>query len=99
MQRALSAHVAASPDLAAAEAGVAGALCFCLSVALQRSQKGASKRRPYKGQRKASAAAAEAGAASRSERDAAVGPARYCSPRHRMPFNSRNESSQCVSMP
>jgi hypothetical protein len=29
--------MAACPDLAAAEAGVAGALCFCLSVALQRS--------------------------------------------------------------
>jgi len=37
VQRALSAHMAACPDLAAAEAGVAGALCFCLSVALQRS--------------------------------------------------------------
>jgi len=25
-----------------------------------------------------------------------VGPARYCSPRHRMPFNSRNEGSSYV---
>jgi len=25
-----------------------------------------------------------------------VGPGRYCSPRHRMPFNSRNEESRCV---
>jgi len=29
-------------------------------------------------------------------RDAAVGPAEYCSPRHRKPFNSRNEGSKCV---
>jgi len=29
-------------------------------------------------------------------RAAAVGPARYCLPRHRMPFNSRNEGSLCV---
>jgi len=28
----------------------------------------------------------------------AVGPDRYCSPRHRMTFNSRNEGSKCVSM-
>ena len=28
--------------------------------------------------------------------DTAVGPARYCSPLHRMPFNSRNEGSKCV---
>ena len=27
-----------------------------------------------------------------------LGPGRYCSPRHRMPSNSRNEGSQCVSM-
>jgi len=27
---------------------------------------------------------------------ATVGPARYCSPRHRLPFNSRNEGSTCV---
>ena len=25
-----------------------------------------------------------------------VGPARYCSPRHRMPFNSINKGSKCV---
>ena len=27
---------------------------------------------------------------------AQVGPGRYCSPRHRMPFNSRHEGLQCV---
>ena len=27
-----------------------------------------------------------------------VGPARCCSPRHRMPFSSRNEGLKCVSM-
>jgi len=26
------------------------------------------------------------------------GPGRYCSPRHRMPFNSRIEGAKCVSM-
>jgi len=30
--------------------------------------------------------------------DLRPGPARYCSPRHRKPFESRNEGSQCVSM-
>ena len=25
-----------------------------------------------------------------------VGPGRYCSPRHRLPFNSINEGSRCV---
>ena len=25
-----------------------------------------------------------------------VGPGRYCSPRHRLPFNSMNEGSRCV---
>ena len=29
---------------------------------------------------------------------AVKGPGRYCSPRHRMPFKSRNEGSDCVSM-
>ncbi len=27
-----------------------------------------------------------------------VGPGGYCSPRHRVPLNSRNEGSKCVSM-
>jgi len=27
-----------------------------------------------------------------------VGPAQHCSPRHRMPCNSRNQSSECVPM-
>ena len=31
-------------------------------------------------------------------RDALVGPGRYCSPRHRMPFYPRNEGSKCVWM-
>ena len=31
-------------------------------------------------------------------RDALVGPGIYCSPRHRMPFNPRNEGSKCVWM-
>ena len=43
------------PLVAAAEPGVPGALRFCLSVALQRSQKGRGKRRPYKRQRKKNA--------------------------------------------
>ena len=50
-QRALAAHLA-SGALDGAEAGVAGALWFCLSVALQRAQKNrGKKRRPYKKQR------------------------------------------------
>jgi len=28
----------------------------------------------------------------------AVGLARYCSPRHKMPFHSRQDASNCVSM-
>ena len=31
-------------------------------------------------------------------REATVRPGRYCSPCHRMPFNSRNEGSNCASM-
>ena len=42
------------------EPGVPGALWFCLSVALQRSQKGRGKKRPYKKQRKKAAINAEA---------------------------------------
>ena len=68
-----------------AEEGVAGALWFCLSVALQRSQKGKAKRRPYKRQRKKSQAveaAATSGAATESQVDAAESFARivdeYC---------------------
>ena len=41
--------------VATAEPGVPGALRFCLSVALQRSQKGRGKRRPYKRRRKKNA--------------------------------------------
>jgi len=29
--------------------------------------------------------------------DSEAGPGRYCSPRHRKSFNSRNEGSKCVS--
>jgi hypothetical protein len=47
---------ATHPLVAAAEPGVPGALRFCLSVALQRSQKSRGKRRPYKRQRKKNAA-------------------------------------------
>jgi hypothetical protein len=31
-----------------------------------------------------------------SENSHAVGPSGYCSPRHRAPFNPRDEGSQCV---
>ena len=51
--------IATHPLVAAAEPGVPGALRFCLSVALQRSQKSRGKRRPYKRQRKKNAALSE----------------------------------------
>ena len=35
-------------------------------------------------------------AAARGEAVWRVGPGIYCSPRHRMPFKSRNEGLQCV---
>ena len=85
-QRAL-ASVVDSALVADSEEGVAGALWFCLSVALQRSQKGRGKKRPYKRQRKKAAAAAAANAAAESsatqgQRDAAEAFARvvdeYC---------------------
>jgi hypothetical protein len=67
---------------AGAEEGVAGALWFCLSVALQRSQKGRGKRRPYKKQRKKASASATSGAATESQGEAAEAFARvvdeYC---------------------
>ena len=82
VQRALANHIATSPDFRAreredsdggAEEGVAGALWFCLSVALQRSQKGrGKKRRPYKKQRNKKAAAAAAGATTGSASDSQV---------------------------
>jgi len=40
----------------------------------------------------------EAAAVAEALRSDAVWPGRHCSPRHRMPFNSRNEGSKCVSM-
>jgi len=39
-----------------------------------------------------------AGAVLRARELWRVGPARYCSPHHRMPLNSRNEGSKCVSI-
>ena len=82
-QRAL-ASVVDSALVGDAEEGVAGALWFCLSVALQRSQKGRGKRRPYKRRRKKAAAAiatAES-SATQGQRDAAEAFARvvdeYC---------------------
>ena len=82
-QRAL-ASVVDSALVGDAEEGVAGALCFCLSVALQRSQKGRGKRRPYKRRRKKAAAAIAAAesSATQGQRDAAEAFARvvdeYC---------------------
>lgn len=73
VQSALACHIDGTQLTETMEEGAVGALWFCLSVALQRSQKGRGKkqRRPYKKQRKKAAAKVVEGGATDSQVEAA----------------------------